>query len=469
MQIAQIIQQLRDKQQYRSMECFPAAGGLLLPAASELTRSLLSFSANDYLNLSRHPNVQEAAIYALRHYGCSAASSRLLSGHLEVHRELEEQLALWSGYYEAALCFGSGYLANCGLLQAVIEPNALVLFDKLNHASLVDGLRLAQATQSSLRSLRSLQGQRLEWQRYKHCNMPDLENKLQTARIKDARRPIWLVTDSLFSMDGDIAPLWQLAQLAERYQFRWIIDEAHAVGIYGPTGAGLHQVLGTLARIRKSQPQRPQAQGPNEGQNGDLRLPDFVTANLAKALGSYGGYCLCSAEWKDYLVNFCRSLIYSTGLPPASAAAAIAAIQIVRRESQNPPGTRAKAPPPIMAADWLSQSAASKPLAQGLGRELLHRSSRFYRQLQTLPLPAAALLPWQSPIVPVILGENQPTLAASAQLREHGIVVKAIRSPTVPAGKARLRFSLSLAHTEANLQYCAERIAEFAPAIPPKQ
>ncbi|MEM9424990.1 MAG: pyridoxal phosphate-dependent aminotransferase family protein, partial [Spirochaetota bacterium] len=288
-----VLQKLREERQYRSLETFPRSGAKF---AGPDEGQILSFCSNDYLNLSRHPELTNAALYAIQHYGCGAGSSRLLSGHLEIHRELEERLASWSGAYEAALIFGSGYLANCGVLQAVLEPNARVLFDRLNHASLVDGLRLASGLRASS----------LHWERYRHGDMADLERRLKRL-VTEGEQPIWVISDSVFSMDGDTAPLHRLAELSDKYRFRWIVDEAHAVGIYGPTGAGLVQELALEVCAGNTPP---------------LRLPDFVTANFAKALGSYGGYCLCSGEWKEYLVNFSRSLIYSTGLPPASAAAA---------------------------------------------------------------------------------------------------------------------------------------------------
>ena len=242
--ILQRLEGLHQKGLHRSLELFAAAG-------ARLPGNALNFCANDYLNLAQHPKVQEQAIYAIRHYGCSSASSRLLSGHLELHQQLEERLAAWSGY-EAALCFGSGYLANCGILQAVLEPGAIVLFDRLNHASLIDGLRLAIASQASQASQTSQVSQtpqvsrvkigaQIEWQRYRHCDMSDLERRLQAIRTlqSGANRTIWIVSESVFSMDGDIAPLCEIARLAEQYGCHWLVDEAHAAGIYGPNGAGL--------------------------------------------------------------------------------------------------------------------------------------------------------------------------------------------------------------------------------------
>ncbi|WGK68709.1 8-amino-7-oxononanoate synthase [Candidatus Haliotispira prima] len=485
-----VLQQLRDKQQYRYLETFHAAGG-------KLSDELLSFCANDYLNLSQHPEVKESAIYAIRHYGCSAASSRLLSGHLDVHQELEETLARWSGCYEAALSFGSGYLANCGILQAVLgpEPDAVVLFDRLNHASLIDGLRLAGNRLTTAHG-RETQGiaRALEWQRYKHCDMEDLERRLRTIRQTRPQCPIWLVTESVFSMDGDIAPLLQLAALSEQYQFHWIVDEAHGVGIYGPEGAGLTQSLNQALNQKKEQGEK-HGKGQNNG-----RLPDFVTANLAKALGSYGGYCLCSHQWKEYLVNFCRSLIYSTGLPPASAAAALTSVRIVQRECRNsntetsgpgqPPAgkpsenlrqTPPPNPPEIISA--LAPNMRAYPgLTAGLGQQLLQRSILFYdrvrderqsessetgpesRQTSQARQPSQdpshqPLRPLYGPIILVILGQNSKALGAAERLRHNNILVKAIRSPTVPPGTARLRFSLSLAHSEADLLHCAEALS----------
>ena len=416
---------------HRSLEPFGAAG-------ARLPGNALNFCANDYLNLAQNPKVQEQAIYAIKHYGCSSASSRLLSGHLELHQQLEERLATWSGY-EAALCFGSGYLANCGILQAVLEPGAIVLFDRLNHASLIDGLRLAsQASQTSQVSQTKI-GAQIEWQRYRHCDMSDLKRRLQAIRTlqSGANRTIWIVSESVFSMDGDVAPLCEIARLAQQYGCHWLVDEAHAAGIYGPNGAGLTENLATRLK------------------NTPGRLPDFVTANFAKALGSYGGYCLCSAEWRDYLVNFCRSFTYSTALPPASAAAALAAIELIQTHCADSHQNAAKKH---------TKENANYPAA-GLGYQLLERSAYFRSEIQgklknLLPdnFALAGNAPVYSPIVPIIMGQNETALTLAQRLRKHGVVVKAIRSPTVPAGTARLRFSLGLAHSESDLEHCASAL-----------
>ena len=430
--ILQRLEGLHQKGLHRSLEPFSAAG-------ARLPGNALNFCANDYLNLAQHPKVQEQAIYAIRHYGCSSASSRLLSGHLELHQQLEERLAAWSGY-EAALCFGSGYLANCGILQAVLEPGAFVLFDRLNHASLIDGLRLAiasqtpQASQTSQVS-RAQIGAQIKWQRYRHCDMSDLKRRLQAIRTLQSERTIWIISESVFSMDGDIAPLCEITRLAEQYGCHWLVDEAHAAGIYGPNGAGLTENLATRLK------------------NTPGRLPDFVTANFAKALGSYGGYCLCSAEWRDYLVNFCRSFTYSTALPPASAAAALAAIELVQAHCADPHQNSTK------------NSENANYRAAGLGYQLLERSAYFRNEVQCklqnlLPdnFPLAGNTPVYSPIVPLILGQNETALKLAQRLRKHDVVVKAIRSPTVPAGTARLRFSLGLAHSESDLEHCASAL-----------
>ncbi len=431
MAIQTILQRLQQQQQYRSLETFARPG-------SNPNQQLLSFCANDYLNLSQHDELKAAAIYATQHYGCSAASSRLLSGHLAIHQELEQRLTTWFGSgYQAALSFGSGYLANSGILQAILQSNTIVLWDQLNHASLIDGLRLASSTHAGL-------GQStIQWQRYKHCDMQDLEHRLQKiqqqAESKAERPTIWLLTDSVFSMDGDIAPLLQLAQLSHKYQFHWLVDEAHAVGIYGHKGSGLVQALAQSIAKPKNNSQVKQS----------YRLPDLVTANFAKALGSYGGYCLCSHEWKEYLVNFCRSLIYSTGLPPSCAAAALKATEIVERECMAHQQQTLDCS--IIAQD-VSQGAV-----KGLGAQLLQNSHLFHQTLQAV-IPQINLLPLQSPIVPVILGNNQQVLEVAKVLRDSGIIVKAIRSPTVPKGRERLRFSLSLGHHKQDLLYCAKAI-----------
>ena len=348
-------------------------------------RRLLSFCCNDYLNLTHHPAVKEAAIEALRVHGVGAGASRFVTGNHPLFSELEARLARLKET-QAACVFGSGYLANLGIIPALIGPDDLVLIDELAHACLWAGARLARAAVVPFR----------------HADVEHVE--LLLAQLRRHHRRALIATDGVFSMDGDIAPLHGLAALAQRHDAWLMSDDAHGLGVVGG-GRGSNFLEGTKADV------------------------PLQMGTLSKALGSYGGYICASAAVVDLIRNRARTVIYSTGLPPAIVAAAIAALDVIEREP----------------------AYAALPLAKA---KAFARSAR-------LPEPA-------SPIVPVLLGEAEAALKASRLLEDNGFLVVAIRPPTVPEGTARLRLTFTAQHPDDEVERLAEvvrtRILAHAPA-----
>lgn len=332
---------------------------------------LLNFSSNNYLGLAMDPRVKEAAAEAVRTYGCGSGASRLVGGSFPLHAALEQKLAALK-QCEAALVFASGYQANVGTISALAGPGDCVIMDRLNHASLWDGAKLS--------------GARIFV--YDHCDCASLEKVLHRAK-EYARRLV--VTDSVFSMDGDCAPLPDIVRLCRQYGAWSMIDEAHATGVLGPSGAGLSETTGVERSV------------------------DIVMGTLSKALGSQGGFVCGSRALIDVLLNRSRSFIYSTALAPAACAAALAALDIVSAE----PARRTR----------LASHACR--LREGLG------------------LPCAAPV---TPIIAHIVGTAAAATDLSARLRAAGIYAPAIRPPTVPEGTCRLRFSLTSDHTMDDIE-----------------
>jgi 8-amino-7-oxononanoate synthase len=297
------------------------------------------------------------------------------------HRSLERRAAAFNGS-EDALVFNSGYAANLGILSTLCGPGDAVFSDALNHASMIDGCRLARATTVV----------------YPHCDTAALDRLL---RETEARRKL-VVTDAVFSMDGDRAPLGALVSLCEQHGAALLVDEAHAIGVLGPRGAGLCEELGLGDRV-------------------DLRM-----GTLGKALGAYGAFVACSAPLRELLFNRARSLVFSTSLPPLVCAAAERAIDLCESDG-------------------------------ALRARLWRNIRRFAAGLTALGLPAQP----SSAIFPVVLGEPEAALAASASLRAKGILAKAIRPPTVPPGTSRLRFALAAGHTDAQVDLALKALAEL--------
>jgi 8-amino-7-oxononanoate synthase len=347
-------------------------------------RPVLLLCSNNYLGLADHPRVREAAAEAAMRYGAGAGASRLISGNMTIHRRLEERLAEFEGS-EACLLFGSGYLANLGVVSSLAREGDVVFSDALNHASIVDGCRLSRA----------------ETFVYDHCDTEHLEWGLREAEGRGAL----IVTDGLFSMDGDIAPLEEIVELAARYDARVMVDEAHATGAIGPGGRGAAADAGVEDEV------------------------DVIVGTLGKALGSYGAYVCCDTQIAKYLVNCARTLIFSTALPPPAVAAAAASLGLLREQPRR--------------VDKLQRNAQT--LRDALADEGLGTSSR-------------------TQIVPLVLGEAEAATQSSEQALEEGVFAQAIRPPTVPAGTSRLRLSVMASHTKSELVEAAGAIAAAIPA-----
>lgn len=345
--------------------------------ATEPASSGLCFSSNDYLGLSRHPEVILAAQAALARHGAGATGSRLMAGQLAPHAALESALAQYFGT-EAALVFPSGYQGNIGLLTALANRDTHIFSDALNHASLIDGARLSRAT----------------IQVYPHNDVAALE--IMLAGAPPGVRKL-VVTESVFSMDGDCAPVRALASVSERHGAALLVDEAHAIGVFGG-GRGLCAREGVA--------------------------PFALLGTLSKALGSQGGFVAGPAGLRDLLVNRARTFIFTTGLAPACAAAGLAALHLIEADP-------------------------------GMGVELLRRTAVFRAALQERGVHT----PGEAQIVPVVLGDEQHALAAAAACRQSGVEAHAIRPPTVPSGRCRLRLSITLEHSEADLAEAAAIIA----------
>lgn len=340
-------------------------------------RWLVNFSSNDYLGLAQHPDLKAAAIAAVSECGTGSGASRLVTGSSHLHQQLEAAIAQWKGT-DATVVFNSGYQANQGVLVGLNKGGDVLFYDALAHASLRDGVTLSRATAYE----------------FPHNNVAALEQLLRSHSSSGLRL---IITESVFSMDGDLAPLPALLDLAERYDCLLVVDEAHGVGVFGPHGAGV------CAHLQLNSP----------------RLIQVGTCG--KALGSFGAYVACCSPIAQLLRNRARSFIYTTSLPPAAIAATRAAIALLQ--------------------------AHPEPQHQ-LWRNQAHLRSRLGLNLD-------------SQICPIIIGDARRAVEVSDRLRDAGFWVQAIRPPTVPNGTARLRLSLSAAHTEAHINALSAAIEDL--------
>jgi 8-amino-7-oxononanoate synthase len=379
-EVADRLAELRASGLHRRMRLIEGAQG---PRVLLDGQEVLLLCSNNYLGLADHPRVREAAAEAALHLGAGAGASRLISGNMAPHRLLEERLAAFKGY-EAALLFGSGYLANIGAISALADRGGVVFSDELNHASIVDGCRLARA----------------ETFVYRHADAEHLAWGLQQA----GERASLIVSDGVFSMDGDLAPLEELAWLARAHRCRLMVDEAHATGAVGPGGRGSVAAAGLSGEV------------------------DLVVGTLGKALGSYGAYVCASAELSEYLLNTARSFIFSTALPPPTLAAARAALELLEAEPER--------------VRRLGANAAA--LREGLLAEGLDAGGG------------------ESQIVPLEVGPAEQTMELCERLLERGVFAQGIRPPTVPPASSRLRFSVMATHGEAELREAARHAGEAA-------
>ncbi|MBP2635319.1 MAG: bioF [Firmicutes bacterium] len=344
-------------------------------------KKYLLLASNNYLGLTHDEVVRQAAIEAVQLYGTGSGGARLTTGTYPLFDELEEELARFKGT-EAALVFNTGYMANLGVISALAEPGDVIFSDELNHASIIDGCRLSRA----------------QIVVYRHADMEHLQTLLKNTVCQGKRL---IITDGVFSMDGDIAPMGEIAQLAEQYGAIVVVDDAHATGVIGKNGKGTAAYFGVHTKVQ------------------------VQIGTLSKALGSEGGFVAGSKELIDYIRNKARSFIFSTALAPATIAASLAALRQV------------KVRPELVATLW--------------------ENGRYMRELlRAAHLP---ILAGETPIIPILVGEAETAVRLTEELKQQGIILTAIRPPTVPAGTSRLRLTVTAAHKREELAWAAEQIA----------
>ncbi len=375
--IDEFLSQRQDKNLFRTVRPAGLRGGGLIEFDG---KSFIDFSSNDYLGLSNHPRLKEAAKQATDRFGTGSSASRLLSGSLKLHEELECKIAAFKDK-EAALAFNSGYQANVGAISALLGKNDAIFYDRLCHASIIDGILLSGARHF----------------RFNHNNTGHLEALLKAER--DKFKEALIITETIFSMDGDRAPVRELVRLKDKYGCTFMVDEAHATGIFGREGSGVVAEKGLSSEV------------------------DLIMGTFSKALGSFGAYIASSRELVDYLINACRSFIYSTALPPAVIAANIASLDVVRDE----------------------------PFRR---KRLIEKSGHFRDELKKCGFNVKG----ESQIIPLIIGSNDETVRMSEALKEKRYWALPIRQPTVPAGASRLRFSLIYDHGKDKLKGLLDEI-----------
>ena len=343
-------------------------------------KRLLNLSSNNYLGIASHPLLKTAAMKAVQQLGCGATSARLIVGNYELYDQVEKDLAQFKDT-EAALIFNSGYSANLGIIPALVGRGDIIISDKINHASIIDGIRLSGT----------------KFLRYKHTDMVDLERCLKKA--EGFRRKL-IVTDSVFSMDGDLAPLPEIVKLKEKYGAVLMIDEAHGSGIFGENGRGLAEFYKVTDRV------------------------EITMGTLGKAFGCSGAYVAGRKVLIDYLRNKARSFIFTTGLPPSVLASVQAALQVVQKEH------------------WRREEVLSK--AAWVRSDLTEAGFK--------------LLNSQSQIIPILVGDNAATLQFSSRLFDVNILAMAVRPPTVPLNTARLRLTVMATHSNEDLAGAVKHI-----------
>ncbi len=339
-------------------------------------KEVLNFCSNNYLGLADDFRLREAAVKSIEQEGWGSGASRLVCGNMNAHTQLEQRIARFKGK-EACLLFSCGYMANVGIISSLFSREDIIFSDKLNHASIIDGILLSGA----------------QYKRYTHCDMVHLEELLK--KYKHEGKKCLIVTDSVFSMDGDLAPLKEIVNLANEYDCMVMIDEAHALGVLGKTGRGLSEQLGVEEEI------------------------DITMGTLSKAVGSYGAYCCGAQALVDLLINKARSFIYTTGIPPSVSAASLVGINIIEEDSS------------LRERLWDNVHYVKKALDQ-MGWDTLHS---------------------QTPIIPLLIKNSQKAVELSQQLLAKGVLISAIRPPTVPQNTARLRLTVMATHQKKELDY----------------
>jgi len=370
-QLAAALEDRKVKSRYRTRQVVESPQGIYVQANG---KRYLNFCSNDYLGLANHPELKKAFSQAVDHYGVGSGASHLVNGHSTEHHALEEELADFTGR-ERALLFSSGYMANLGAITALVTKGDCVFEDKLNHASLLDAALLSRG----------------DLKRFKHNNIEHLQQVLQSSEAKSKL----LAVDGVFSMDGDLAPLPKLSEIARRHNTHLMVDDAHAFGCVGKRGAG------TCEYFALTQADVPVLMG-----------------TLGKALGSFGAFIAGSENLIESLIQFSRSYIYTTALPPAVAAASRKSLYLIQQES------------------WRREKLSS--LVQ-----------QFRKDCRELGIP---LMDSITAIQPIVLGSDEEAMKMAASLEKQGIWVSAIRPPTVPEGSARLRITFSAEHEEVHVR-----------------
>nr|WP_240546047.1 glycine C-acetyltransferase [Paenibacillus artemisiicola] len=378
------MRQLKREGRYRPLNVWTGGSGTRMELNG---RSLLQMSSNNYLGLTDHPALIRAAVEATERYGAGSGSVRTITGTLDIHDRLERELARFKGT-EAALVFQSGFTTNQGVLSSILGPDDVVISDELNHASIIDGIRLTKAHRKI----------------YAHKDMAQLETALKES-AGCAKRVV--VTDGVFSMDGDIAPLPAIVELAERYDAFVYVDDAHASGVLGKNGKGTTDHFGLQGRVH------------------------IQVGTLSKAVGVVGGYVACDQLLKDYLIHKARPFLFSTSQTPAVAASCLAAIEVLGQSGE------------LIAKLW-------------------ENAAYFRSRVQALGFDTGAS---ETPIVPVIVGSPAETMRFSDLLLAEGVFAQGIVYPTVAADKGRVRFIVTARHTREELDYTVEALRKCRDAV----
>ncbi len=345
-------------------------------------RTYLTFCSNNYLGIANNPLVIKAVKDAVEKYGWGAGASRLVSGNMKLHEALEGEISRFKGK-EASIVFPTGYMANIGTISSLVSKGDLAICDKLNHASIIDGCRLSGA----------------DFRVYPHCDMEKLENILKKS-TKYTRKLI--ITDTVFSMDGDLAPLPDIVRIAHKYKAMVMVDEAHGTGVFGKKGRGVVEHFSLSKKV------------------------DIVMGTLSKAVGSLGGYVAGDADLINYLRNKARPFMYTTALPPAVCAASIAGIKLIQKDSSL--------------------------------RKSLWNNVRYLKE--KLDLLNLDVISSESPIIPILIGDAKRAVDVSKLLYKRGILIPAIRPPTVPARSSRLRLTVMSTHTREDLERLLEVLSD---------
>lgn len=369
--ISDELKNIKEAGLYRKLNVVGSAQGAFLEING---KKYLSFCSNNYLGLANNPLVIKAVKDAVEKYGWGAGASRLVSGNMKLHETLEDEISRFKGK-EASIVFPTGYMANIGTISSLVSKGDLVICDKLNHASIIDGCRLSGA----------------DFRVYPHCDMEKLENVLRKS-AKYSRKLI--VTDTVFSMDGDIAPLPDIVRIALKYKAMVMVDEAHGTGVFGKMGRGVVEHFNLSEKV------------------------NIIMGTLSKAVGSLGGYVSGDADLINYLRNKARSFMYTTALPPAVCAASIAGINLIQKD------------PSLRASLW--------------------HNVRYLKE--KLKLLNFNIISSESPIIPILIGDAKKAVEVSKFLYKNCILIPAIRPPTVPAGSSRLRLTVMSTHTREDME-----------------